>query len=179
MQDLETSRLILSCAAITPDEIVSAHRMYVEEMGETTLSLDAFEQEVQFDACFAWNNLGISFGRPSLRLKDTKRRIGHCVLMPRLTSAIELNAVGLVVETHSSGIEAEIGWAVSSNYRNQGYATEAGQRLLDYAFEALGLLRVLAFTEVDNVASQKVMRKIGMKLSQLNNGSEVIGLAIR
>jgi len=55
-------------------------------------------------------------------------------------------------------------WAVASAHRRRGYAAEAGGALVTYAFDTLGLLRVVATTRHDNVASIGVMRKLGMRV---------------
>ena len=46
--------------------------------------------------------------------------------------------------------------------RNQGYATEAAQAVLEYGFRKLGLHRVQARHFTKNPASGRVMQKIGM-----------------
>ncbi|MDN5725404.1 MAG: GNAT family N-acetyltransferase [Propionibacteriales bacterium] len=56
----------------------------------------------------------------------------------------------------------EMGWAVRGPFQGQGYATEIGQASLDFAFSVLGADSVVAFTEVHNLASQAVMRRLGM-----------------
>jgi RimJ/RimL family protein N-acetyltransferase len=45
-----------------------------------------------------------------------------------------------------------------------GYATEGARALIDHGFRAQGLLRVLATTYQDNLASRRVMEKCGMRL---------------
>ncbi len=61
---------------------------------------------------------------------------------------------------------AEFGlfYAVSPAHQRQGYAAEAAQALVDYAFQLLHLKRVVATTSYDNAASQGVMRKLGMRI---------------
>lgn len=56
----------------------------------------------------------------------------------------------------------EIGWRLSSNHWNQGYATEAAKAVLNYAFKTLGLEEVVSFTAVNNKPSRRVMEKIGL-----------------
>jgi len=53
-------------------------------------------------------------------------------------------------------------WAVDKTQRGQGYAAEAAQAIIDYAFQKLAARRVIATTEQVNAASQRVMRKLGM-----------------
>lgn len=59
--------------------------------------------------------------------------------------------------------EWEIGWAVNNNDWGKGFASEAAQQVLEYAFRNLNAHRVVAFCHAENTASVKVMKKIGMK----------------
>lgn len=59
--------------------------------------------------------------------------------------------------------EWEIGWAVDPACWGQGYATEAAQGMLDYAFKDLNAHRVVAFCKSMNKASWRVMEKLGMQ----------------
>lgn len=56
----------------------------------------------------------------------------------------------------------EIGWRLASRHWNQGYATEGAKAVLDYAFTTLGLEEVVSFTVENNLASRRVMEKIGL-----------------
>jgi [ribosomal protein S5]-alanine N-acetyltransferase len=62
----------------------------------------------------------------------------------------------------------EIGlfYALSPAHQRQGYATEASQALIDYAFTQLQLKRMVATTTYENVASIAVMRKVGMRIEK-------------
>jgi [ribosomal protein S5]-alanine N-acetyltransferase len=57
----------------------------------------------------------------------------------------------------------EIGWALGRPYQQQGYATEAAVALLAHAFETLRAHRVVATCQPENVASWRVMEKLGMR----------------
>ena len=57
----------------------------------------------------------------------------------------------------------EIGWLFNRRYYGQGYATEAAAALLRYGFETLGLHRMIATCQPENVASWRVMEKIGLR----------------
>ena len=58
---------------------------------------------------------------------------------------------------------AEVGFALHPDHQGKGYTTEAVQVLLRVAFEVLGLHRVFGRTEARNVASARVMEKLGMR----------------
>lgn len=62
----------------------------------------------------------------------------------------------------------EIAWRLHKDYWGQGYATEAAQAALKFAFETLKLSEVVSFTAVINQPSQKVMARIGMHDTQDN-----------
>ena len=57
----------------------------------------------------------------------------------------------------------EIGWVFNRAYHGHGYATEAATALLQYSFEALHLHRIIATCQPENVASCRVMEKLGMR----------------
>ncbi|WP_058308196.1 GNAT family N-acetyltransferase [Gracilibacillus massiliensis] len=57
----------------------------------------------------------------------------------------------------------EIGWVFHPKYYNRGYATEAAKAVLEYGFNQLNLHRIIATCQPENVASYRVMEKIGMR----------------
>ena len=58
--------------------------------------------------------------------------------------------------------EVEIGWRLASDAWGHGYATEAAQAWLVEGFRTLAPSEIVAFTARTNLASQSVMRRIGM-----------------
>lgn len=60
----------------------------------------------------------------------------------------------------------EIGWRLHKDYWGQGYATEAAQLALSFAFQTLHLNQVVAFTASINHPSQAVMQRLGMQYQQ-------------
>ena len=57
----------------------------------------------------------------------------------------------------------EIGWVFNRTYHGHGYATEAAGALLQYGFAGLHLHRIIATCQPQNVASYRVMEKLGMR----------------
>lgn len=53
-------------------------------------------------------------------------------------------------------------YSIHSNYQNKGYATQSAGALLAYAFEELGISSVSGGCDKKNLASFRVMEKIGM-----------------
>jgi RimJ/RimL family protein N-acetyltransferase len=58
--------------------------------------------------------------------------------------------------------DLELGYRLKREFWNQGLATEGSSMLLRHAFDTLNAPRVIALTLADNLASRKVMEKIGM-----------------
>lgn len=57
----------------------------------------------------------------------------------------------------------EVGWRLDPEWWGRGLATEGGRAALQYAFEILGLREVVSIYEPENVASGRVMERLGMK----------------
>lgn len=58
---------------------------------------------------------------------------------------------------------AEIGWIFHPDAGGRGYATEAALALLAFAFETMGLHRVIARLHPDNAASVRLCDRLGMR----------------
>jgi len=63
-------------------------------------------------------------------------------------------------EAHRQG---ELGFVVHPAHQGRGYATEASRPLLAFAFETLGLHRVVGRLEPRNAGSARVLEKLGMR----------------
>jgi RimJ/RimL family protein N-acetyltransferase len=59
---------------------------------------------------------------------------------------------------------AEIGFVFDPRHQGKGFATEASRALLEWAFTTAGMHRVIGRTEARNVASARVLEKLGMRL---------------
>lgn len=62
--------------------------------------------------------------------------------------------------------EAELHWAVRPDRQGRGYATEAANAAAETCFETLSLKSVVAYANVENVASISVMNKAGFLFEQ-------------
>jgi RimJ/RimL family protein N-acetyltransferase len=66
----------------------------------------------------------------------------------------------VISEGHQQG---ELGFVVHPAHQRRGYATEASRRMLEFAFTTARLHRVVGRLEARNVASARVMEKLGMR----------------
>lgn len=64
---------------------------------------------------------------------------------------------------HCASDCAEVGYVLNPQYWGKGIATEALTRVLQFAFETLGLHRVEAKFIEENIRSRRVMEKVGMQ----------------
>jgi len=95
---------------------------------------------------FVADNMGEQARAVAVLLKTADLLIGHMVFHPWFAP-----------QTY------EIGWVFHRAYHGQGYATEAAVALLQYGFNALHLHRIIATCQPQNVASCRVMEKLGMR----------------
>lgn len=77
---------------------------------------------------------------------NTKEILGHCGVMLERTTGLN-----------------EIGYTIAKQYWRQGYAIEVSKAVMKYAIEVLELKEIVAYTKVENIPSQEVMKKLGMK----------------
>jgi RimJ/RimL family protein N-acetyltransferase len=157
----------------TLPKLVSTH-IHVRAFDNNDLSvvtqLFSFTYE-QAQSWLAWN---IANERQLATLNQPP--YGERAIVHTATNTV-VGAIGLVPCIDQFGIvgigsnddgatHAEVGmfWHVLPEWRNQRIATAAATLLRDYACTQLGLRRVIATTDYDNLASQAVMRHIGMEL---------------
>lgn len=75
-----------------------------------------------------------------------------------------LGWVGLEVHAAAAPVEAALGYRLRREAWGHGYAAEAARVLIDGLFRTSDVERIVASTYQDNLASQRVMAKLGMRL---------------
>lgn len=71
--------------------------------------------------------------------------------------------------------ERELAYAISKDYRNAGFTTEAAKGLLSYVFNHSSLQRIVAIVKPFNIASRRVAEKAGfshLRLVTLSDKSD-------
>ena len=74
---------------------------------------------------------------------------------------------GCFVRDFEGDFEFEMAWHVRRDLWGRGYATEAAQYCIDYAFSRLGATRIIALVRPENKSSCRVAEKIGMKCERV------------
>jgi RimJ/RimL family protein N-acetyltransferase len=80
-------------------------------------------------------------------LKETKALAGHVALSVK----------------EADPRQAEIGFTFAREYQGRGLAREAAERVLDYAFDVLGMHRVVAVADCENERSAALLERLGMR----------------
>ena len=143
---LETERLAMR--HFDPDDIESLFDLYRDPevrrfFPEGTLSYAETRAELE------WYLHGHpdhpELGLWATILKDSGQFIGRCGLLPWTIDGQE---------------EIEIAYMISKSYWGQGLGTEAARGIRDYAFDRLGLKRLICVIDEQNQPSIRVAEKI-------------------
>jgi RimJ/RimL family protein N-acetyltransferase len=127
------------------------------------------------------------YGDRAVVLKTTNELIGSVGLVPYLDAFNSIPALRYFHGDSNDGgnrpratAEAGLFWLIDAAHRGKGYAGEAAQALINYAFNDMHLIRIIATTDFDNHASQRVMQKLGMTLHHNEAGQppwlQVVGV---
>lgn len=94
-----------------------------------------------------------------------------------LLCGVHIGGVSLYFDTAPD--VGELGWILSPGYQGRGYATEAARALIEWGREALGVRHFIAHCDAENAASQAVMDRLGLNLTddagtRKNRGSDEV-----
>ena len=178
MPPLETPRLLVR--PFTPEDLDAIHRILDVELADADVADvgdvadgGALTREARA-RWLTWTVLGYEqlawlcqppYGDRAVALREGGEVIGAVGFVPCL-SPFEQIPSGVAGGAAARGYTAELGlyYAISPAHRRRGYAAEAAGAMIAYAFEALRVARVVAMTTHDNLASQAVMRRLGMRV---------------
>ena len=104
-----------------------------------------------------WSSLG--FGGLLITRSSDAAILGDCYLGPA-----------------DEADEIELGYAVARDHWGEGIATEASKALVRYGFETAGLDRIAGFAMPVNVASWRVLEKVGFEYER---DDHLFGLDVR
>lgn len=174
MPTLETNRLLVR--PFIPDDLDAIHQILDIELSEADFGTEGPQQYAQRREWLQWTVISYRelaklyqppYGDRAVVVKETNQLIGACGYAPCLFPFGQLPSYG--PDRTATGLNSnEIGlyYAVSTAQQRCGYATEAAQALIDYAFKELRLRRIVATTTYDNEGSMGVMRRLGMRLER-------------
>jgi ribosomal-protein-alanine N-acetyltransferase len=145
MHEIETLRLRLR--RFIPEDRDDLYRLYrdpevMKYLGKG--SLTPVETDAMLSALLAQYRYG--FGMWAVIDRASNELIGRCGL-------------GFLDQTS----EVELGYLLDRAYWGRGLATEGAQAALRYGFEVVKLERIVAVAKPENIASRRVMEKLGLK----------------
>jgi RimJ/RimL family protein N-acetyltransferase len=139
-------------------------RLYTEDDLDDLCDIQARPEVARY---LYWGTRDREQSRESLRQKiaaSALREEGE-----NLTLAVELPGTGKVIgdvlliwvsQEHRQG---EIGYIFHPDHGGHGYATEAAEVMLRLGFEVFGLHRVIGRLDGRNIASARVLERLGMR----------------
>jgi ribosomal-protein-alanine N-acetyltransferase len=175
MPSLETARLLIRPFAHA--DLPAVHQLLDHDLAEAEMGNEG-QQDLDIRRQWLdWTVLNYDqlarlyqppYGDRAIVLKDEGTLIGACGYVPCLGPYGQVPALHAGNERAPGLGRTEFGlfWAIAPAQQRRGYATEAGQALIDYAFEHLNLGRIIATTTYDNAASLAVMRRLGMTIDR-------------
>jgi RimJ/RimL family protein N-acetyltransferase len=108
--------------------------------------------------------------RPHERIEQTQEFVQGCIRAwegeTRFPYVITLKGTGEVIgiiDPRIEGPKVGIGYGSARAYWGKGYVTEATRAIIQWAFQQPSIYRVYATTDVENIASRRVMEKVGMQ----------------
>lgn len=145
---LFTQRMVLRAAKVEDREFIIALEQDAELMEHVKEVLTDEEAEQFFKSILMpWQAKDMEWTMLIAIDKNSKKQIGCFSL--RFVSEHSLNA--------------EIGFLISPNNQNKGYASEGAMAVKEFLFNDIGMRRVCAFCNTDNIGSWKVMEAIGLQ----------------
>lgn len=172
-ETIETDRLVIR--AFAPEDLTTIHRILDQTFGNGNNAQDAAALQER-RSWLHWSMLNqewlpklhqLPYGDRAVVLKAGGELIGSVGYVPLLDEYDQLpELAGSAPSTGYATPEVGLFWVIDPRHQGQGYATEAAQAMIDYAFVRLRLKRLIATTDYANGASQGVMRKVGMALAR-------------
>ncbi len=96
---------------------------------------------------------------------DSYQRRGHGLYRVELKEdGAPIGICGLIYREHLR--EVDVGYALLPAFFGRGYAVESAAAVLAYGREQLGFSRIVAVTSSDNLASKRVLEKIGLRFEK-------------
>ena len=100
------------------------------------------------------------------RLENHYTKNGYNYFATEIIESRELiGFIGLAYQDYETEFTpaTDIGWRLKKSSWGNGYATEGAIRCLEFAFNNLNLEKVISVCTEQNIKSESVMKKIGMK----------------
>lgn len=100
------------------------------------------------------------------KIQSQQARLGFSnYTVIRKSDHVKIGTCGLYDREGLEGID--IGFAFLSEYENKGYAFEAANKIKTVGIELFGLKQICAITTKNNLSSQKLLEKLGLRFKTM------------
>lgn len=150
--------------AMKMPETLSTERLFlrVPRMEDARAIFEGWAQDPEVLRYLTW--------RPHKSIDETESFVRSCLKawenQARFPYMITLGEDGEVIGMIDPRIQASqmgVGYGLARAHWGKGYMPEATRAVIDWAFQQPSIYRVYATTDVENIASQRVLEKAGMQ----------------
>lgn len=145
-------------------EHISTERLLlrVPRLDDATAIFDGWAQDTEVTRYLTW--------RPHERIEQTEEFVQNCLRaweietrFPYMITLKDNSEVIGMIDPRIEGPKVGIGYGAARAYWGKGYVHESTRAIIEWAFRQTSIYRVYATTDVENVASQRVLEKVGMQ----------------
>ena len=122
----------------------------------------------------SYSKLGVSY-RSTGKINNTQKAEEYIKKSHKSKDSFDLGIflkenkklIGTIELCHMNWFDfkaGEISYTIHKEHRKKGYVTEAIEPLIDYCFKNMKFIKIYADTEPNNIASNKVLKKLNFKL---------------
>jgi RimJ/RimL family protein N-acetyltransferase len=145
-EQIETQRLILR----------------IPHVDDASAMFTGWAQDVEVTRYLTW--------RPHTSLEQSQAIIANAISVwkdearfPYMITLKESSRVIGMIDPRVEGPKVGVGYVIGRMHWGNGYMPEATRAIIEWAFQQPTIYRVYATTDVENVASQRVLEKVGMQ----------------
>jgi len=147
-----------------PPEIIETPRLILRPptLNDAEIIFNKYTQDPEVTRYLVWP--------PHESIEMTKEFLGRCLrcwddetAFPWVMTLKGDNTILGMVEMRISGFKADFGYAIATEYWNNGYTTEAVKALVQWAIDQESIYRVWAVCDLKNIGSVKVLEKAGLQ----------------
>ena len=131
-------------------------------MDDTLTIFEGWAQDREVTRYLTWH--------PHERIEQTQEFVRSCLSawehetrFPYMITLKENDRVVGMIDPRIEGPRVGIGYGAARVHWGKGYVLEATRAIIDWAFQQPSIYRVYATTDVENLASQRVLEKAGMQ----------------
>lgn len=147
-----------------PPEAIETQSLILRlpQPGDAIAMFERWSQDKEVTYYLTW--------RPHTHFEQAQSTIARAIAMwkdetrfPYMITRKETGEVMGMIDPRIEGPKVAIGYVIGRAYWGNGYMPEATRAIIDWTFQQPDIYRVYATTDVENIASQRVLEKVGMQ----------------